>query len=116
MSSSVEIEHKALWAIKNYVWMKNQLLRNEAYENHRIYKEKTKTFHDKYISRKKFDVGQKVAAWEATHVFISCLIFFKLVFLEFRSTTRPFLTFQSPRHILLKFEITAIKKIVLIYF
>ncbi|CAA7411065.1 unnamed protein product [Spirodela intermedia] len=35
-------------------------LRNEAYENHRIYKEKTKTFHDKYISRKKFDVGQKV--------------------------------------------------------
>ncbi|CAA7407012.1 unnamed protein product [Spirodela intermedia] len=34
-------------------------LRNEAYENHRIYKEKTKTFHDKYISRKIFDVGQK---------------------------------------------------------
>ncbi|CAA7407009.1 unnamed protein product [Spirodela intermedia] len=34
-------------------------LRNEAYENHRIYKEKTKTFHDKYISRIKFDVGQK---------------------------------------------------------
>ncbi|CAA6674978.1 unnamed protein product [Spirodela intermedia] len=25
-------------------------LRNEAYENHRIYKEKTKNFHDKYIS------------------------------------------------------------------
>ncbi|CAA7409449.1 unnamed protein product [Spirodela intermedia] len=69
----VEIEHKALWAIKNLcmdeksagryrIFQLRELeeLRNEAYENHRIYKEKTKTFHDKYISRKKFDVGQKV--------------------------------------------------------
>ncbi|CAA7401783.1 unnamed protein product [Spirodela intermedia] len=39
-----------------------KFLRNEAYENHRIYKEKTKTFHDKYISRKKFDVRQKIHA------------------------------------------------------
>ncbi|CAA6670022.1 unnamed protein product [Spirodela intermedia] len=42
-------------------------LRNEAYKNHRIYKEKSKTFHDKYISRKKFDVGQKVKI--ATSIF-----------------------------------------------
>ncbi|XP_073049598.1 uncharacterized protein [Primulina eburnea] len=33
---------------------------NEEYENSRIYKEKTKTFHDKMISRKEFEVGQKV--------------------------------------------------------
>ena len=35
-------------------------LRLNAYENSRIYKEKTKLFHDKNISRKKFQVGQKV--------------------------------------------------------
>ncbi|CAA7392195.1 unnamed protein product [Spirodela intermedia] len=40
-------------------------LRNEAYENHRIYKEKTKTFHDKYISRKKINVGQKVWLYDS---------------------------------------------------
>ena len=33
---------------------------NEAYENSRIYKEKTKAFHDKMILRKIFVVGQKV--------------------------------------------------------
>ncbi|CAA7394569.1 unnamed protein product [Spirodela intermedia] len=60
-------------------------LRNEAYKNHRIYKEKTKTFHDKYISRKKFDVGQKLETLNsALHgrqpmVFIS----FYLIFLNF---------------------------------
>ncbi|CAA6675760.1 unnamed protein product [Spirodela intermedia] len=74
----VEIEHKALWAIKNLcmdeksagghrIFQLHELeeLRNEAYENHRIYKEKTKTFHDKYISRKKFDVGQKVWLYDS---------------------------------------------------
>ncbi|XP_044500244.1 uncharacterized protein LOC123221460 [Mangifera indica] len=35
-------------------------IRNDAYENARIYKEKTKAFHDKMISRKKFKVDQKV--------------------------------------------------------
>lgn len=35
-------------------------LRLEAYENSRIYKEKTKYFHDKMISRKEFSIGQKV--------------------------------------------------------
>ena len=28
---------------------------NEAYENARIYKEKTKAWHDKHIMRKEFD-------------------------------------------------------------
>ena len=33
---------------------------NEAYENARIYKEKTKSWHDKYIVRKEFELGQQV--------------------------------------------------------
>ena len=33
---------------------------NEAYENAKIYKEKTKAWHDKHISRKEFEVGQRV--------------------------------------------------------
>ena len=35
-------------------------VRNEAYENAVIYKEKTRVFHDQQISRKTFAVGQKV--------------------------------------------------------
>ncbi|CAN6679338.1 unnamed protein product [Malus baccata var. baccata] len=35
-------------------------IRNEAYENAHIYKEKTKTFHDKMIRSKTFSNGQKV--------------------------------------------------------
>ena len=35
-------------------------LRNEAYENAKIYKAKTKAFHDKTISRKSFQPNQKV--------------------------------------------------------
>ena len=35
-------------------------IRNEAYENTKIYKEQTKVFHDKAILRKTFTSGQKV--------------------------------------------------------
>ncbi|XP_070672599.1 uncharacterized protein [Malus domestica] len=35
-------------------------IRHEAYENARIYKEKTKAFHDKMIRSKTFSIGQKV--------------------------------------------------------
>ncbi|GJT71451.1 DNA-directed DNA polymerase [Tanacetum coccineum] len=35
-------------------------IHNDAYESSRIYKEKTKAFHDKMSSRKNFCVGQKV--------------------------------------------------------
>ena len=31
-------------------------IRNDAYENSQIYKEKTKAFHDKQILRKNFEV------------------------------------------------------------
>ena len=33
---------------------------NEAYENARIYKEKMKSWHNKHIARKEFEVGQQV--------------------------------------------------------
>ena len=33
---------------------------HEAYENAKIYKEKTKAWHDKYIIRKEFESGQQV--------------------------------------------------------
>ena len=69
----VELEHKAYWAIKQgniemdetgkqrkLDLQELQEIRKEAYENSRIYKEKTKAFHDKMILRKNFVVGQKV--------------------------------------------------------
>ena len=40
-------------------------IRNDAYESARIYKEKTKAFHDKKISRKEFTVGQKVLLYQS---------------------------------------------------
>ncbi|CAN6700797.1 unnamed protein product [Malus baccata var. baccata] len=69
----VELEHKAHWAVRKFnmdvdearLHRKLQLneleeIRNEAYENARLYKEKTKAFHDKMIHTKSFSVGQKV--------------------------------------------------------
>ncbi|XP_062080636.1 uncharacterized protein LOC133785412 [Humulus lupulus] len=40
-------------------------IRNEAYESSRIYKEKTKAFHDKHILRKSFVEGQKVLMYHS---------------------------------------------------
>ncbi|KAL0442224.1 UNVERIFIED_CONTAM: hypothetical protein Sradi_0161300 [Sesamum radiatum] len=37
----------------------------DAYENMRTYKEKTKAFHDSFILRKQFDVGQKVLLYNS---------------------------------------------------
>ncbi|XP_057747173.1 uncharacterized protein LOC130966394 [Arachis stenosperma] len=69
----VEIEHKAYWVVKQCnidftktgITRKLQLeelkcLRMEAYENARIYKEKTKAFHDHHIHKKDFQEGDEV--------------------------------------------------------
>ena len=69
----VELEHRAYWATRQLnmdstLAGEKQLLqlselddfRNEAYENVRIYKEKTKAWHDKHITRKEFTAGQQV--------------------------------------------------------
>ena len=69
----VELEHKAYWATRQLnmdnkmagekcILQLNELeeFRNEAYENAKIYKEKTKAWHDKHIVRKEFELGQRV--------------------------------------------------------
>ncbi|XP_065861818.1 uncharacterized protein [Euphorbia lathyris] len=74
----VEFEHKAFWAIRRCnldmelagVNRKLQMqeleeLHLEAYENSRIYKEKTKLFHDSMILRKQFQIGQKVLLYSS---------------------------------------------------
>jgi hypothetical protein len=60
---SVELEHKTYWAIKALNFDKQKAspkrvlelheleeLRHVAYENAKLYKEKTKNWHDKHIS------------------------------------------------------------------
>ena len=40
-------------------------IQNDAYENARIYKEKTKSLHDRIITRKEFHVGDKVLLYHS---------------------------------------------------
>ncbi|KAL7588170.1 hypothetical protein Lser_V15G39245 [Lactuca serriola] len=74
----VELEHKAFWAVKKLnmkmdeagVQRKLEIqeleeIRNEAFESSHIYKDKTKAFHDKYLSRKTFEIGQKVLLYDS---------------------------------------------------
>ena len=69
----IEIEHRAFWAVKQCnldakeagAERKLQLqeleeIRLEAYDNARLYKERTKYLHDKLLHRKQFYIGQKV--------------------------------------------------------
>ena len=68
-----ELEHQAMWAIKKFNFdmvafgsnrklhlNKLEALRNDAYESAKIYKERTKAFHDKHIRRKSFEPHHKV--------------------------------------------------------
>ena len=64
----LELEYKAMWAIKKLNFdfkiaiQLNELeeLRYEAYDNARIYKDKTKKWHDQRILRKEFRAGDQV--------------------------------------------------------
>ena len=80
----VELEHRTYWATRQLnmdsgLAGEKRLLqlseldefRNEAYENARIYKERTKAWHDKHITIKEFTTGQQVL------LFNSCLKLFR---------------------------------------
>ncbi|KAK8947387.1 hypothetical protein KSP39_PZI006995 [Platanthera zijinensis] len=74
----VELEHRAYWAIKrlnfdlhaagkNRLFHLNELeeIRSNAYENARLYKERTKKWHDSRLQRKEFKVGQLVLLYNS---------------------------------------------------
>ncbi|XP_026378129.1 uncharacterized protein LOC113272522 [Papaver somniferum] len=74
----LQSEYRAYWAIKrlnfdlptagdNRRLQLNELeeIRNDSYQNVKIYKEKTKVFHDKSILRKSFAPGQKVLLYNS---------------------------------------------------
>ena len=79
----VELEHRAYWAIKKFNFNLDKVsslrklqineleeIRNEAYENTRISKEKMKIFHNKNILRKIFEPSQKVLLYNSRlHLF-----------------------------------------------
>ena len=74
----LELEYKAMWAIKKMncdfkVAKEKRLLqmnefeelRNEAYDNAKIYKDKTKKWYDQKILRKEFRVGELILLYNS---------------------------------------------------
>ncbi|XP_028082701.1 uncharacterized protein LOC114284026 [Camellia sinensis] len=74
----VKLKHRALWAIRKFNFdmakagdhrklQLNELeeLDNDAYESFKIYKARSKAFHDKHISHKSFKPHQKVWLFNA---------------------------------------------------
>ncbi|CAM8959499.1 unnamed protein product [Rhodiola kirilowii] len=76
----VELEYKAMWAIKELnfdtkasgekrILQLNELdeIRLDSYESSRIYKEKTRRWHDKLVLKKQFSVGDKVLLFNSKY-------------------------------------------------
>ena len=74
----LELEYKTIWAIKKLncdfqaakekrLLRMNELeeLRNEAYDNAKIYKEKTKRWHNQKILRREFKAGEQVLLYNS---------------------------------------------------
>ena len=74
----IELEHCANWAIKKFNFDMQQAgfkrrlqlaeleeIKNDAYDNAKIYKQRMKVFHDKHILRKSFTPGQKVLLYNS---------------------------------------------------
>ena len=75
---TLEVEYKAMWVIKNLncdfqaakekrLLQMNELeeLRNKAYDNARIYKEKTMRWHDQKILRREFKAREQVLLYNS---------------------------------------------------
>ena len=74
----LELEYQAMWAIKKLSFdfqavkekrllQLNELeeLRNEAYDNARIYKDKTKKWHEQRILRKELKIGESILLYNS---------------------------------------------------
>ena len=74
----LEVEYKAMWAIRKLnldfqaskekrLLQMNELeeLRNDAYDNARIYKQNTKRWHDQNILRREFKAGEQVLLYNS---------------------------------------------------
>ncbi|KAI5350649.1 hypothetical protein L3X38_003540 [Prunus dulcis] len=98
MSPAMELEYNAFWAIKKLNFdldkaghvKKFQLnemeeIRHESYENAKLYKERTKSYHDRNIQWKEFTKGHAINTVDLPlRFFISKILHFtKLLLLEF---------------------------------